>query len=224
MARQVFLRLDGGRGSLSWCQCSRWVPPRSTMEERKRLFFFWLLLLAAQLSLSSAQVLRIGKRNSCLRAAAMLWPRFPVCVWVGALESSHLSQVHMLGVCVCHAITTPLHTLSFHMLLKLFISLKYLLCGCFSLLSGTSAVHVPHYVIVGLALVPSIIWEVALSVRLCQQRRVKDNPQQRTNPHPHWAHTVTSAWQIKKKDKNWRCSWIQVESSVWADDKNTHLC
>lgn len=37
----------------------------STMEQRKTLFFF--LLLAAQLCLSSTQVLRIGKRNSCLR-------------------------------------------------------------------------------------------------------------------------------------------------------------
>lgn len=37
----------------------------TTMEERKARVIF--LLLAAQLWLSSAQVLRIGKRNSCLR-------------------------------------------------------------------------------------------------------------------------------------------------------------
>lgn len=40
---------------------------RSTMGERKTVFL--LLLLAAQLRLSSTQVLRIGKRNSCLRTA-----------------------------------------------------------------------------------------------------------------------------------------------------------
>lgn len=50
------------RGEFAW----------RTMEDTKRLSFH--LLLAAQLCLSSTQVLRIGKRNSWLRAAALAWP------------------------------------------------------------------------------------------------------------------------------------------------------
>lgn len=45
------------RGETAW----------STMEENKTVLFS--LLLATQFCLSSAQVLRIGKRNSCLRTA-----------------------------------------------------------------------------------------------------------------------------------------------------------
>lgn len=45
------------RGEFAW----------STMGERKTIFFF--LFVATQLCLSSTQVLRIGKRNSCLRTA-----------------------------------------------------------------------------------------------------------------------------------------------------------
>lgn len=45
------------RGEFAW----------STMEGRKGLFL--CLLVAAQLCVSSTQVLRIGKRNSCLRTA-----------------------------------------------------------------------------------------------------------------------------------------------------------
>lgn len=60
------------RGEFAW----------STMGERKTIFFF--LFLATQLRLSSTQVLRIGKRNSCLRTALV---GVSLRVWSGWTES-----------------------------------------------------------------------------------------------------------------------------------------
>lgn len=120
---------------------------------------------------------------------------------IGEFPSESEAQVHVRCVCVCvtpslHP-STPCPSMCFLNFLWISLNKKYIFDLCFfPLLSGTSAVHVPHYVTVGLALVPSIICEVALSVRLCQQRRVKDNPQQRTNPQSRLPD------RLKKKDKN----------------------
>lgn len=61
------------RGVLGWTEtllvCHGPKTPREfawkTMEHRKRLFCY--IVIAAELCLASAQVLRIGKRNTCLR-------------------------------------------------------------------------------------------------------------------------------------------------------------